>query len=133
MWRASFEHGVGVVDPHSIEEQAAFFEAKVRPVCRVRLAWSEGRLVGFLASTRESISQLYVHVDHLRQGIGSQLLRLAQAESSGTLWLHTFARNTNARRFYESHGFRVAERGFEAFWRLEDVKYLWCRNGEGAA
>ncbi len=133
MWRASFEHGVGVVDPHSIEEQAAFFEAKVRPVCRVRLAWSKGRLVGFLASTRESISQLYVHVDHLRQGIGSQLLHLAQAESSGTLWLYTFARNTNACRFYESHGFRAAEHGFEPFWQLEDVKYLWRRNEGGAA
>jgi ribosomal protein S18 acetylase RimI-like enzyme len=133
MWRASFEHGVGVVDPHSIEEQAAFFEAEVRPVCRVRLAWSEGRLVGFLASTRESISQLHVHVDHLRQGIGSQLLCLAQAESSGTLWLHAFARNTNARRFYESHGFRAAERGFDPFWQLEDVKYLWRRIEKGAA
>ncbi len=75
-----------------------------------RNTWSESRLVGFLAGTRESISQLYVHVDHLREGIGSQLLRLAQAESSGTLWLYTFARNTNACRFYESHGFRAAER-----------------------
>ncbi len=87
-----------------------------------------------LASTRDSISQLHVHVDHLRRGIGSQLLRsLAQAESSGTLWLQTFARNTNAHRFHESHGFRVAERGFEPFWQLEGVRYLWCRNGEGAA
>jgi ribosomal protein S18 acetylase RimI-like enzyme len=50
---------------------------------------------------------------------------LAKARSSGSLWLYTFARNAIACRFYEKHGFVVAERGFEPHWRLEDVKYVW--------
>ena len=125
MWRASFEHGVGVTDPHPIEEQVDFLLSKVVPDNRVRMAWRESKLVGFMASNHEPISQLHVHIDYLGQGIGSRLVRLAQAESSGSLWLFTFARNKRACQFYESHGFTVAARGFEPFWQLEDVKYTW--------
>ena len=129
MWRASFEHGVGVKDPHAVSEQVEFFRTNVVPNNRVRTAWQGQELVGFLASTGESISQLYVRVDHLGQGIGSQLVRLAQAESSGNLWLFTFARNKRACSFYESRDFKVTARGFEPNWQLEDVKYVWSAPG----
>ena len=129
MWRTSFEHGVGVTDPHPIKDQVDFFLSKVIPHNRVRLAWQESKLVGVMANNVESISLLYVHVEHLRQGIGSSFVRLAQAESSGSLWLFTFARNTRACQFYERHGFTVAARGFEPFWQLEDVKYVWSARG----
>ena len=125
MWRASFEHGVGITDPHPIQGQVDFFLSKVVPNNKVRVAWRESEVVGFMASNPESISQLYVHIEYLRQDIGSSFVRLAQAESSGSLWLFTFAQNKRACQFYESHGFTVAARGFEPFWQLEDVKYIW--------
>ena len=125
MWRASFEHGVGIVDPHPLADQIEFFLSEIVPRHQVRVAWEADRLVGFMASSAESISQLYVHVDHLGQGIGSMFVRLAQAESSGSLWLFTLARNQRACRFYEHHGFSVAARGFVDFWQLEDVRYVW--------
>jgi ribosomal protein S18 acetylase RimI-like enzyme len=131
MWRASFEHGMGLVDPHPIAAQADYFRTQILPQNRVRLAWSGTELVGFMASTPESVTQLFVRVAHIGQGIGSALLRLAQAESSGSLWLFTFPRNTRACRFYERHGFTVAARGFEPFWQLEDVKYVWVRPSQG--
>lgn len=127
MWRASFEFGVGIVDGNPIEEQAEYFRTKVVPENRIRLAWSASELVAFMASTPESITLLHVKVSHIGQGIGTQLLRLAQADSSGSLWLFTFARNERACRFYERHAFKVVERGFEPFWQLEDVKYVWVR------
>ena len=132
MWRESFEFGVGVADPHSLEEQRAYFLSKVLPENRVRLAWSGEELVAFLASTSESVTLLHVKVSHIGHGIGTQLLRLAQAESSGSLWLFTFQRNERACRFYEHHGFDVVARGFEPTWKLDDVKYLWVRR-PGAA
>ncbi len=132
MWRASFEFGVGIIDSNPIEEQANYFRAKVVPENRVRLAWIDSELVAFMASTPDSITLLHVKVSHVGQGIGTRLLRLAQAESSGSLWLFTFARNERACRFYERHGFKVAARGFEPFWQLEDVKYVWVRE-QGAA
>jgi len=38
MWRASFEHGVGVIDPHPIEEQIECLRSKVLPANRARVA-----------------------------------------------------------------------------------------------
>lgn len=127
MWRESFEFGVGVVDPHPIEAQAAYLLSTVVPQNRVRVAWSNDGLVAFMASTAESITLLHVKVSHIGRGIGTQLLRLAQAESSGSLWLFTFQQNERACRFYEHHGFRAVARGFEPTWQLEDVKYVWAR------
>jgi len=125
LWRASFEHGVGVVDPHPIEEQRQFFVEHVEARCDVRVVLRDAAIVGFVASNAESISQLYVRVGCLRQGIGSRLVELAKSRSSGSLWLFTFARNAPARRFYERHGFEAIAHGFEPTWQLEDVKYRW--------
>jgi GNAT superfamily N-acetyltransferase len=125
MWRASFEFGVGIVDPHPITDQVAYLENELRPHYRLRVAWDGPTLVGFLAANPESIAQLYVRVENIGQGIGSRLVELAKTESSGSLWLYTFPRNTRACRFYERHGFVAVERGFEAMWGLPDVKYRW--------
>lgn len=133
LWRESFEHGVGVADPHPLGEQVAYFEREVRPNHRVRVAREAGRIVGFVASNAESVGQLYVRVGHHRRGIGRHLLDLAKASSVGTLWLFTFSRNTGACGFYESQGFRVVQRGFESRWQLEDVKYAWARPDSLAA
>jgi len=126
MWRQSFEHGVGIVDPHSIDEQAAYFHTQVLPAHAVRVAVAGDRLVGFCASNAESVAQLYVRVEAIGQGIGTRLLDAAKRASSGSLWLYTFARNTQARRFYEHHGFVAVAQGFEPHWQLEDVKYRWA-------
>ncbi len=132
MWRASFEHGVGVKDPHPLEAQIEYFHRSVRPVCTVRVARQGEEIVGFMASNTESVSQLHVRVENIGQGIGSRLLSLAQAESCGSLWLFTFARNARARRFYERRGFVAIAYGFEPMWQLEDVKYRWVRDERAA-
>ena len=132
MWRASFEYGVGIIDPHSLEEQIDYFRTNVLPTHRVRVAREIGSIVGFVASNSESVAQLYVRVEKIGHGIGSHLLRLAQAESSGSLWLFTFARNARACRFYEHHGFVAVEHGFEPMWKLDDVKYQWVRRERAA-
>jgi GNAT superfamily N-acetyltransferase len=126
LWRRSFEHGVGVHDPDpTIDGLRGYFREEVQPKNVVRVAKAGNELMGLLASDRESVSALYVRVDHLGQGIGARLLDIAKAESSGGLWLFTFARNTNARRFYAKHGFVELVHGFEPFWKLEDVKLKW--------
>lgn len=128
LWRASFEHGVGIIDHHPIEEQLAAFVGDVVPNNRVRVVKQNGEIVAFLASTPESVSQLFVRVASIGQGIGSRLLNLAKAESSGSLWLYTFACNTNARRFYEHHGFTEIERESANMWKLEAIRYRWVRS-----
>lgn len=127
MWRASFEAGVGIVDPHPLAQQRSYFVDEVLPRNDVCVARQDGRIVGFIAATRESIAQLYVRVGCQRQGIGRALLEWAKDRSSGYLWLYTFARNRGAQAFYERNGFVVAARGFEPTWQLEDIRYEWSR------
>lgn len=129
MWRDSFERAVGIIDPHPLEEQLRALKEKVVPENRVRLVLEKGTsdVIGFLASTRDMISQLYVHIEHQEKGIGSMLLNLAKQESGGLLRLFTFKSNTQARHFYERRGFKIVGRGFEEMWQLEDVEYEWRR------
>jgi ribosomal protein S18 acetylase RimI-like enzyme len=131
LWREAFEFGVGVTDPHPLSEQREYFLAKVLPQHRVTLAVRESRLVGFVAASEVSVSQLHVQVGLHRQGIGSALLALSKARSTGNLWLYAFTQNVRACQFYEKHGFVAVERGFEPEWQLEDVKYSWSAERVG--
>ena len=127
MWRASFEQGVGITDPHPLEDQLRALEEKIVPQNRVLLVLDNrtSTVIGFLAYTSESVSNLYVHIDHQNKGIGSMLLNFANNDSSGVLRLFTLETNTRAQRFYERHGFRITRRGFEEFWQLADIEYEW--------
>jgi len=127
MWRDSFALGVGAPAPNSVEDHRQFFDEHMLTQTSVHLALRDGELVGFGAFTPESVVQLYVHVAHLGQGIGTQLLELAKANSGGRLWLYTFVTNTNAQRFYEHQGFEMVERGFEPVMQLGDLRYEWRR------
>lgn len=127
MWRQSFEHGVGVRDPHTLQEQRDYLLQQVLPRHVLKVMLDGGQLVGFVASNAGSVAQLYVRVGCHGRGIGSALLQHAKAASAGTLWLYTFARNANARRFYERHGFVATAFGFEPSWQLDDVRYEWHR------
>lgn len=125
MWRESFEFGVGVVDPNPIEDQREYFMSTVVPSNEIRMALLNNKLVGFIAATKDSISQLHVRKQHHRCDVGTQLLAWAKGQSGGKLWLFTFARNATARAFYEKHGFEIVARGFEPTWQLDDIKYEW--------
>jgi ribosomal protein S18 acetylase RimI-like enzyme len=127
MWRDSFERALGIVDPHPLAEQQQYLEELVVAENRVHVVLDESTstIVGFMAATPKKISQLYVHVNHQNQGIGSLLINLAKQQSCGRLRLFTFKVNENAQRFYERHGFKVVGRGFEEEWQLEDIEYEW--------
>ena len=129
LWRDSFALGVGAPSPAPFDEHLRYFDEHVLAETSVQLALRDGELVGFGAFTPEAVMQLYVHVDHLGRGIGTQLLDHAKARSDGRLWLYTFVTNTNAQRFYERHGFEVVERGFEPIMQLGDLRYEWRRAG----
>jgi GNAT superfamily N-acetyltransferase len=125
MWRASFEAGVGVIDPHPLSEQRQYFLAEVLPRTVVCLAIHGDALVGFIAASAESVAQLYVRVDCQRRGVGAQLLTWAKERSTGKLWLYTYARNLGARAFYERNGFVAIAHGLEPMLQLDDIKYQW--------
>ncbi len=125
LWRASFLAGVGAPVPSPLADHLHYFEEQVLGQTNVQMALNDGELVGYCAFTRDAVMQLYVHVDHLGQGIGTRLLDHAKAASGGKLWLYTFVTNTRAQHFYERRGFEVVERGFEPVMQLGDLRYEW--------
>ncbi len=91
---------------HSSEEDNAYF-ARVVAAGGVTVAELDGEVVAFLA-LGERVDHLYVHPDHYRQGLGSALLRHAQA-TRPQLELWVFQRNSEAIAFYEAHGFAIVK------------------------
>jgi len=132
MWRESFEHGVGIVDTHPLEEQRQYFVDEILPKFDLRVAMKNNEIVGFVASDGDSIDALYIRVSEIGNGIGTSLLNWAKDRSNGKLWLFTFARNLNAQRFYEKSGFEVIARGREPIWGLDDIKYEWSASKSDA-
>ena len=69
-------------------------------------------IVGFCYHTFAfEISLVYVHKDHLRKGVGSSLLKVAEysLKDLGCLQIRIESSIT-ARAFYETHGYEVIER-----------------------
>ena len=111
---------------HSAEEDRAFF-AGVVAGGGTTVALEDGHVVAFIAVGEARVEHLYVEPPHSRQGIGTTLLRAAQAARPGGLDLWVFERNTAAIAFYERHGFRIAERtdGAGNEEREPDARMVW--------
>jgi ribosomal protein S18 acetylase RimI-like enzyme len=110
----------------ALAEDRAFFTTCVLGRCSVWVADDAGLVVGFLALAGSYLDRLYVRVGHQRAGIGQALLEQARRLSPDGLELHTHQANTQARAFYEKHGFRVVELGISPPPECApDVKYLW--------
>ncbi|HEY9236609.1 MAG TPA: GNAT family N-acetyltransferase, partial [Phenylobacterium sp.] len=85
-----------------------------------------GAPVGYVAFHPGWVEHLYVLPDHQAQGVGPALL--AKALEDGTpRFLWTFQKNTRARRFYESRGWRLVELTDGAGNREKepDARYEW--------
>ena len=113
-------------DIHSPEEDRWFFENIVFKQDRLLVAQNGGRILGFMAYKDDWLNHLYVSPTHWKKGVGTRLLQAAQAQSK-SLQLWSFQRNTDARRFYEAHGFEECEltdgRGNEE--KEPDVRMAW--------
>jgi putative acetyltransferase len=73
----------------------------------VRLLEIEGRTLGFHQLRDGRIDMLFVEPTRLGGGLGAALL--ADAEERGAVELECFRDNDRARRFYERHGWRLAD------------------------
>ena len=118
---------------HSDVEVRSWIRDTLIPSGGVRVAEAEGRVVGFLAVTRDTqagwIDQLYVLPESVGLGIGSRLLHVALEELSPPIRLHTFQANERARRFYERHGFQEIALGDGSGneERCPDVLFEWSQ------
>ena len=72
----------------------------------------DGRIVGFCEHDLQgTLSRLYVHKDHLRRGIGSRLLAVAEASLKELGFSNaTLEATVTARDFYAANGYKLIKR-----------------------
>jgi ribosomal protein S18 acetylase RimI-like enzyme len=95
--------------------------------CRTWVAVRETEIAGYAALDGDMLEHLYLRPDARRQGIGTLLLDEVRRHSPDGVSLHVFQQNTDARAFYERHGFTVfdtndGERNME---NLPDMTLRW--------
>ncbi|MGL5818875.1 MAG: GNAT family N-acetyltransferase [Phycicoccus sp.] len=112
------------------DEQTETFFAHVVLVCCetwVIEAPETGEIVGFAAVGGDMLEHLYLRPDVRRQGLGSLLSERVRLARPAGLRLRVFTRNTEARAFYERHGFRRVNSpdGSRNEENEPDMTYAW--------
>jgi GNAT superfamily N-acetyltransferase len=121
---------LGSIPPaaHSEEEIRDWVRTFVLPEREVWLAAAgDGSILGVLVLDGDWVDQLYVAPAVTGMGLGSRLIEKAKSRRPDGLQLWTFVTNTGARRFYERHGFVVAELtdGSGNEEKAPDVRFVW--------
>lgn len=110
-------------------------EAWVRDVVLVEktvwVAERDGAVIGYAAVADGVLDALYLLADVRRQGIGTLLLDRAKRHSPDGLTLFVFQRNTDARAFYQRHGFTVVDEndGSRNMEHEPDLSMSWPPEG----
>jgi putative acetyltransferase len=80
--------------------------------CKRWVALDKDRIVGFCEHNFEcELSRIYVHKNHLRKGVGSRLLEVAEASLAKRGCKEIRIESTvTAKKFYEENGYRVIQK-----------------------
>ncbi|MGW3495355.1 N-acetyltransferase family protein [Streptomyces sp. NPDC001020] len=111
------------------EQVTRWVQDALLKTCRVWVAAREEEVLGYAALEGDMLESLYLRPDVRRQGIGTLLLDEVLRHSQDGLSLHVFQQNTDARAFYEHHGFRVlgTSDGSGNMENLPDMTLRWTR------
>ncbi|WP_371786454.1 GNAT family N-acetyltransferase [Streptosporangium subroseum] len=95
--------------------------------CRVWVAVRGAEILGYAALEGDMLEHLYLRPDVRRQGLGTRLLDEVRRHSPDGVSLHVFQQNTDARAFYERHGFTVLDTsdGRRNMENLPDMTLRW--------
>ena len=130
LWLRARRSAVGTIPApvHGDDDVRQWFASHVVPDTELWVALDgAGALIGGLVLDGDWVDQLYVEPTMTGQGIGTQLMRLAQRRRSQGLRLWTFVSNAGAQRFYERHGFVEIDRtdGRDNEEGAPDILYSW--------
>jgi ribosomal protein S18 acetylase RimI-like enzyme len=112
----------------SDDEVRRWVEQVVLKECRVWVAVPDGEVLGYAVLEGDGLlDQLYLLPGARRRGIGTLLLEEVRRHSPDGLSLHVFRANTDARAFYERHGFTVTDTndGSANMENLPQLTYGW--------
>jgi GNAT superfamily N-acetyltransferase len=100
-----------VIRSWAVTESATTLRASAEG-CRRWVAVERGRMVGFCEHDLDgALSRLYVHKDHLRKGVGSRLLAVAEASLKALGFAEvTLEATVTAKAFYAANGYKLGKR-----------------------
>ena len=117
---------------HTEAETRTFIRDVLLRYIEVWIAEESGRVIGFAGIDGDFLRHLWVRPEAQNRGVGAALLARAKERRPEGLRLWVFEKNVGARRFYERHGFTLAElsdgRGNEE--HEPDALYVWQARGE---
>jgi ribosomal protein S18 acetylase RimI-like enzyme len=95
--------------------------------CHTWVAVRDAEIVGYAALDGDVLEHLYLRPDVRRQGIGTLLLDEVRRHRPDGVSLHVFQQNTEARAFYQRHGFTVFDTndGDRNMENLPDMTLRW--------
>ncbi len=114
---------------HSDDEIREWITTVVIPEREVWLAVStDGQALAVFVLDDAWADQLYVDPAWTGKGLGSRLMKFAKSRRPTGLQLWTFATNVRAQRFYQRHGFVVAEMtdGSGNEEQEPDIRLVWA-------
>ena len=113
------------------EQVTRWAEEVLLKECRTWVAVLGGEVLGYAALEGDVLEHLYLRPDVRRHGIGTLLLEEVKLSSPGGLRLHVFEQNTEARAFYQRHGFTVlgTDDGSGTMENLPDLTLGWTSAG----
>jgi GNAT superfamily N-acetyltransferase len=123
------KQAIGAIPPvfGSDERVLTWLSARVRNGEECWVTRDEKGVSAFMLLEPGWLDQLYVRVDRIGHGLGSELVKKAKEVLPDGMRLWTFQSNTSAHRFYERHGFVVIEKtdGSNNEEKSPDVCYEW--------
>jgi ribosomal protein S18 acetylase RimI-like enzyme len=101
--------------------------------CRTWVAVRDAEIMGYAALDGDVLEHLYLRPDARRQGIGTLLLDEVRRHSPDGVSLHVFQQNTEARAFYQRHGFTIVDSsdGDRNMENLSDMTLRWTPHSAG--
>ncbi|MEV4300821.1 GNAT family N-acetyltransferase [Microbispora rosea] len=114
----------------SREQVTRWAQAVLLKLCRTWVAVRDAEIIGYAALDGDMLEHLYLRPDVRRQGVGTLLLDEVRRHSPDGVSLHVFQQNTDARAFYESHGFTTLDTndGDRNMENLPDMTLRWTPN-----
>ncbi len=123
-WHSAFPD---LQHPQTFQQWKERLQDEIVPNEQVWIAEISEQLVGFIALRENGghLDQIFVSPEMQRQGVGTALLKKAQELLPAGITLDTLQRNSQARRFYEKHGFQPGRTGTNSINGHANITYHW--------
>lgn len=111
---------------HTRDNVISYYQNTVGPNQMVWVTEDASGIQGFLSSTENFVTAVYVSPEARGRGVGKTLLDEAKMASPSGLSLWTFAENMRAQKLYEREGFKEVRRtNGDNEEGLPDIFYSW--------